>query len=88
MTFWVYEDDVTNSVRVHKASCLDCNYGKGKKGFRLPDNRWHGAFGTKREAIAKALSTGRREAKGCGNCLPNLGSLQKTPLSVTFWRRR
>ena len=76
MTYWVYEDDATNSVRVHKAKCRWCNDGRGIKGSRLADNRWHGAFDTEREAIDKAISRGRRDARGCWFCLRGMGSLQ------------
>ena len=76
MNWWVYEDDVTKRVRVHRATCSDCNDGQGKSGSRLPDNRWHGPFPARQEAIDKALSTGRKDAKGCGNCLPELRVLR------------
>ena len=72
MTYWVYEDDRTNWVRVHEAKCRYCNDGKGIKGSRLPDNRWHGPFENDQEAITKAVSTGRRDVKGCGWCLQSL----------------
>ena len=75
MTYWVYEDDPTNRVRVHKATCGYCSDGKGIKGSRLPDNRWLGPFGTKQEAIDEALKTGRRDARGRGSCLRGVGSL-------------
>ena len=74
--YWVYEDDGTNRVRVHNATCSRCNDGRGMKGSRLRDNRWHGCFGTEREAIDYALSTGRRDAKGCWFCLRGMGSLR------------
>ena len=76
MTYWVYEDDPTNRARVHKAKCSRCNDGQGMKGARLPDNRWHGLFGTEREAMDFALSTGRLDAKGCRFCLREMGSLR------------
>ena len=73
--YWVYEDDSTNRARLHKATCCCCNDGQGMKGSRLPDNRWHGPFGTVREAIDCALSTGHLDAKGCWFCLRGMGSL-------------
>ena len=76
MTYWVYEDDPTNRVRVHRATCGYCNDGQGVKGSRRSDNRWHGPFGTKQEAIELALSTGRPDAGGCGSCLREMGSLR------------
>ena len=76
MTYWVYEDDQTDRARVHKATCSRCNDGRGLKGSRLPDNRWHGPFGTEREAIDRALSTDRSDAKGCRFCLRGTGSLR------------
>ena len=72
MNWWVYEDDDTNWVRVHRATCPDCNEGEGRYGSRRTDNRWHGPFPTRQEAIDKALSIGRKDAKGCGHCLPEL----------------
>ena len=68
MDYWVYEDDPTNRVSIHKAACRRCKEGQRKKGSRLPDNRWHGPFGTEQEAIKMALETGRRHAKGCWFC--------------------
>ena len=76
MTYWVYEDDPTNRARVHKAACSHCNDGQGMKGSRLTDNRRHGPFGTEREAIDCAQSTGRPDAKGCWFCLRGMGSLR------------
>ena len=76
MTYWVYEDDPTNRARVHKATCSRCNEGQGMKGSRRPDNRWHGPFGTVREATGYARSTGRPDAKGCWFCLRDIGSLR------------
>lgn len=74
MGYWVYEDDPTNRVRVHKASCSRCNDGRGMKESRLPDNRWRGPFGTEQEAVGEALKTGRRDARGCWFCLRGVGS--------------
>ena len=76
MSYWVYEDDPTNRVRVHQAKCRWCNDGKGTKGSRLADSRWQGPFNTEREAVEKALYCGRRDAAGCGSCLPVLGKLR------------
>lgn len=76
MRYWVYEDDPTNRVRIHKSECRNCNDGQGIKGSRLTDNRWHGPFETQEEAIRQALGTGRRDAKGGGCCLPGLRSLR------------
>lgn len=76
MEYWVYEDNPTNRVRVHKAACGRCNHGQGMKGSRLPDNRWHGPFSTKQFAISRALRTGRLDAKGCWFCLRSVGSLR------------
>lgn len=76
MPWWVYEDDPTSRVRVHDATCRYCNDGHGVRGSRLPDNRWYGPFRTRDEAIGKALSTGRGDARGCPTCLPDVGSLR------------
>lgn len=76
MSYWVYEDDPTNRVRIHKSECTYCNDGEGIKGSRLTDNRWHGPFQTEQEAIDRARRTGRRDAKGCGVCLPGVRSLR------------
>ena len=32
MNYWVYEDDPTNRVRIHKAACSRCKEGKGIRG--------------------------------------------------------
>ena len=80
MTYWVYEDDVTKWVRIHEASCRDCNDGRGRKGTRLPDNRWHGPFESQQAAIEKARSLNRKDTAGCGNCLRGLAILsQRAP---------
>ena len=76
MTYWVYEDDPTNRVRVHKATCGHRNDGKGTKGSRLSNNRWLGPFETEQEAIDEALKTGRGDVRGCGSCLRGVGSLK------------
>ena len=76
MTYWVYEDGATNRVRVHKATCNLCNHGRGMKGSFLPYNRWHSLFGTEREVIDRAPSTGRPGAKGCWFCLRIMVSLR------------
>ena len=73
--YWVYEDDATNWVRVHKAICSRCNGGRGLKGSRHLDNRWYGPFETEGEAIECALNTGRTDAEGCWFCLREMGSL-------------
>ncbi|MDE2695318.1 MAG: hypothetical protein OXH97_02215 [Chloroflexota bacterium] len=57
---------------VHRAFRPHCNDGRGRYGTRRPDNRWHGRFPTRREAIDRALITGKRDVKGCGTCLPEL----------------
>ena len=76
MSWWVYEDDVTKHVRVHEAARGHCNEGRGHRGSRLPDNRWHGTFRTMQAAIDKALSTGHEDVGGCGVCLRELGALR------------
>ena len=65
MTYRVYEDDPADAARVHAATCSRCNNGVWMSGSRLPDNRWHGPFGTKLGAIDQALQTRRRDNKGC-----------------------
>ena len=74
MTYWVYEDNPTDRVRVHKATCSRCNDVQGVKGSRRSDNRCRGSFGTEREAIDCALSTGRLDAGGCWFCLRSMAS--------------
>ena len=76
MTYRVYEDDLTNRARIHKAGCNRCNDGRGIKGERLPDNRWHGPYRSKQEAINRALETGRQDARGCWFCLRGVGRLR------------
>ena len=70
MRYWVYEDDPTNMARVHVDSCRYCNYGKGVRGRRLDDNRWHGPFESCEGAFAKAEATGRSDVRGCRFCAP------------------
>ena len=73
MNWWVYEDDATSWVRVHRAICEHCNDGRGRYATRLAPTT-AGTVPTRREqeAIDKALSTGKRDVKGCGTCLPEL----------------
>ena len=75
MEYWVYVDDPTNRARVHKAACRFCNRGQGMKASRLPDNRWHGPFATKGQAVDKARITGRLDVRRCGFCLRSLGNI-------------
>ena len=77
MTYWVYEDDQTDWVRVHKETCIYCNDGQGRHRSRLPDNRWYGPCPTVRDAIDRALSTGRAYAGGCGECLQEVSRLRR-----------
>ncbi len=69
MSYYVYEDDETNYVRIHRGECRDCKWGEGKKGYRLDDNRWHGAFPDKASALAKARKT-KRPIYECKICVP------------------
>ena len=36
--YWIYVDDVTDKVRIHKASSAFCNEGQGRRTTRLPDH--------------------------------------------------
>ena len=76
MAYWVYEDDPTKRVRVHRGTCTRCNNGRGMKGSRLPDNRWHGPFTILDAAIEKALNTPTSDVAGCGHCLKQVGTLR------------
>ena len=76
MSYWVYEDDPTKRVRVHKAGCSRCKNGRGMKGSRLPDNRWSGPYETEGQAVEQALRTGQPDAKGCWFSLGGLGPLR------------
>ena len=68
MRYWVYEDDATEKAIVHAESCGFCKYGKGLRGRRLPNNRWHGPFESVEKAFAIARVTGRRDYRGCEPC--------------------
>lgn len=66
--FWVYEDDATNHVRIHRGDCPYCNHGRGLHNpkERKGDNRWYpdrtaqpNGFQSYAEAQAKANETGR-----------------------------
>ena len=67
MLFWVYEDDPTDSARVHKATCPHRNDGRGVKATRRSDNRWHGPFDDEQQAFDMAYSTGHT-VSGCRLC--------------------
>lgn len=69
MNYYVYEDDMTDRVRVHTGDCGQCNEGKGKKPSRQPSNRWHGPFDTLTEAEAFAKTLHKKNTGNCGNCL-------------------
>ena len=75
MTYWVYEDDPTNRTRIHMATCNRCNDGRGTRArvFQIVDGF---PFGTEREAIDRALSAGRLDARGCWFCLRGMRSLR------------
>ncbi len=71
MNFYVYEDDPTKHVRVHRGSCTFCNNGKGRQPIRLPDNRWHGPFDTLSTAQSFAKGLNRKDTDACPICLPD-----------------
>ena len=66
MHYWVYEDDPTNRVRVHKAICSRCNDGQGLKGSRHLDNRWHGHLNPKGRPLSAHSILAARMPEGAG----------------------
>lgn len=68
--FYVYEDDPTNRARVHRGECRYCNYGKGLRGQRDPNNRWRGPYPTSESAFDFARSLRKKDTAGCGVCNP------------------
>ena len=66
--YYGYEDDPTNSAKIHFADCSYCNNGAGVKGTRLSDNRWHGPFTTLQEAEEVAQRTKKKNISKCKVC--------------------
>ena len=62
MSLRVYEDDITNRVRIHfeRSDCF-----QKRKANPRPDNRWHGPYATLEEAWAKVHETGKIDADEC-----------------------
>lgn len=71
-TYYVYEDDPTNSAKIHFSHCSYCKNGYGTKGTRLNDNRWHGPFDTLQEAEKVAQRTGKKNVSKCKFCEKNM----------------
>ena len=69
MSYWVYVDDVTSMAKVHLGSCGFCNYGRGMKDTRLPDNHWSEGFADRETANAWAKATGKRDVAECKHWL-------------------
>ncbi len=88
VTCWVYEDDPTDRVRVHEATCTYCNDGKGRHASPLPDNRWHGPSPTLPEAIDKALTTGPRRCGGMRDVPTGGGQASVASVTRARWSTR
>lgn len=65
-TCFVYEDDPTNRARIHAATC---RYYMNRKHGTRPDNRWHGPFASREEALVKLRELNKRDAGTCQHCL-------------------
>ena len=71
MDYWIYVDDPTNRVRVHRGSCKFCNHGTGVNATRRLDNRWEGPFSDPDDAATAAVRANKRDTKPCAHCLPD-----------------
>ncbi len=60
-TYFVYENWQAegHKARIHRDNCPSCNYGKGiHPGSSEEHGRWHGPFGSLKEAVAAAQKSG------------------------------
>lgn len=66
MRYWVFEDYPTNRARVHRASCGNCNDGRGKFGIECsPNCRWIGPYCSVAKAYEVAKSLNRNDTALC-----------------------
>lgn len=62
--YWLYEDMIARTAKVHRGECKHCNHGAGTGRGRKPeDSRWLGPYGSEaeiRSAPTKPHSTLQR----------------------------
>lgn len=63
--YHVFENRVAKRVRVHDAACSLVE----KRAEGPSQNKWHGPFGSRKEALRFAQSLRRSDTKECGRCL-------------------
>lgn len=45
MAYWIYENKIVKSCRIHEGSCGFCNDGRGRRSAAIGDSsKWHGPF--------------------------------------------
>jgi hypothetical protein len=71
MTYYIYENVVRRSARVHHADCGHCQSGQGKLrvGPRSQTGRWHGPFKTLSNARRRLQAIPARTKVECTFCL-------------------
>lgn len=72
--FWVYSSEQHNSAKVHKAECVNCNHGTGRRGGGAKYGKWHGCE-TLEEAVTLAQHLQPHDSAICKMCL---GSYRKS----------
>lgn len=66
-TWWVHEHGPGTRARVHRASCWNCNNGRGRGDSPLLNNRWHGLYASEEEATGFRTTTDIRSKLGIGD---------------------
>lgn len=70
ITYYILEDRLTNSAKIHFSNCIYCKDGKGSQSNPGGINsKWHGPFNTIQPVEEFAQRTGRKVSK-CKICNP------------------
>jgi len=79
--WWVYDNwsAKTTRARVHKATCLYCNYGLGVKESKTEEvnAKWWGSFDTWKSAWKTAERLERKDTDFCKNCCKQLSEVRE-----------
>ena len=85
-TWWVYEHDPGTRARVHRASCWNCNSGRGRGDGPPLNNRWHGPYASEEEALRLALRLRPNDARVCRLCATRGAGPAAEALAPATWQ--
>ncbi len=70
MAYYIYENTLLRSARLHHGECGHCQGGQGKLGVgpRTPTGRWHGPFKTLSNARRRLQAIPARKRSTCTFC--------------------